>query len=154
MYLFTTIKKRLKNLKPEEFPVLFTYGDVNLYWYVSPKYYTSLSNDFEVLNNLKEFFSQNLEKKQLNKYYKIKRKSVDYGNGIQTLFSGSYDIGCAGGTMHFGIDLDNYNMVEKIDEYIAKYENKIYKTIDDYNSEVKNNILKNNVDINAQCAHK
>ena len=122
---FETIKRRLKKLAPEEFPVIFTYGDNNLYWFYSPNGYTSLSNDLEVLYNLKDFFLSNLDKKQLNKYYKIKKDLYNCGEGgnISARYSGSYDIGCAGGTMHFGYNIDHNTMISKIDEYIAKYHN-------------------------------
>lgn len=120
---FETIKRRLKKLAPEEFPVIFTYGDNNLHWFYSPKHYTSLPNDLEVLHNLRDFFVSNLDKKQLNKYYKIRKDHYDFecNGNITTSYRGSYDIGCAGGDMHFGCNIDHNAMICKIDEYIAKY---------------------------------
>lgn len=118
---FETIKRRLKKLTQEEFPVLFTYGDNNLYWFHSASKYTSLPNELEVLNNLRDFFVLNLDKKQLNKYYEIHKRHYNFDN--ITRYEGSYDIGCAGGTISFGINLDHNTMITKIDEYIAIYHN-------------------------------
>jgi hypothetical protein len=118
-----TIKRRLKKLDTQEFPVLFTYGDINLYWFHSPRKYSTMTNTLELLQNLREFFALDLDKKQLNKYYEIHKELIDYGNGIVTSYRGSYDMGFASGTMSFGIGLDHNAMIAKIDDYIAKYHN-------------------------------
>lgn len=82
-----------------------------------------MTNTLELLQNLREFFALNLDKKQLNKYYEIHKEFYDYGNGIVTSYRGSYDMGFAGGTLSFGIALDHNAMISKIDDYIAKYHN-------------------------------
>jgi len=116
-----TIKRRLKKLVPQEFPVLIHHGE--LYWFHSPRKYTTMSNTLEFLQNLREFFSLDLDKKQLDKYYEIHKEFCDFGNGIVTCYHGSYYMGALSGTMFFGIELDHNEMIAKIDEYISKYFN-------------------------------
>lgn len=111
----------------KEFPVLLT-CDERLYWFISVKNYQTLSNDLELLNNLREFFSLNLDEKRLNSIYKIyKRKSNNIGYENIIYYEGQYDVGGACGNMHFGVNLDNDVMVKKIDEYISIHGDKIYK---------------------------
>lgn len=88
-----TIKRRLKKLDSQEFPVLFTYGNINLYWFHSPRKYTTISNTLQLLQNLREFFSLDLDKKQLDKYYEIHKEFYDYGNGVVTSYRGRDDMG-------------------------------------------------------------
>jgi len=118
-----TIKRRLKKLVPQEFPVLINHGE--LYWFHSPRKCTTMSNTLEFLQNLREFFSLDLDKKQLDKYYEIHKHFYDCGNGdgIVTYYEGSYYMGAASGTMFFGTGLDHNEMIAKIDDYIAKYHN-------------------------------
>lgn len=116
-----TIKRRLKKLDPQEFPVLIHYGETSLYWFHSARKYTTMTNTLELLQNLREFFALDLDKKQLNKYYEIHKEFHDYGNGIVTSYRGSYDMGFASGTMSFGFGLNHNAMITKIDDYIAKY---------------------------------
>lgn len=115
-----TIKRRLKKIDPQEFPILIRYGG-ELYWFHSPRQYHTLIDDGMLLHNLREFFALDLDNKQLNKYYEIHREFRDHGNGIVACYNGSYDIGFAGGNMCYGFSLDKDKMIAKIDEYIAKY---------------------------------
>ena len=82
-----------------------------------------MSNTLELLQNLREFFSLDLDKKQLDKYYEIHKKFYDYGNSAVTGYHGSYYMGALSGTIMFGIGLDHNAMIAKIDDYIAKYHN-------------------------------
>jgi hypothetical protein len=69
-----TIKRRLKKLDSQEFPVLFTFGDINLYWFHLPRKYTSLTNSVEFLNNLRDYLALNLYKKQLDTHHEIHKE--------------------------------------------------------------------------------
>ena len=112
-----TIKRKLKKLAPQKVPVLFTYGNINLYWFHSPRKYITLSNELELLHNLREFCDLNLEKKQLNKYYEIHKQFYnDEKENLITSYKGSYDLCFAGGILSFGYNLNN-------GELVAKYHN-------------------------------
>lgn len=52
---------------------------------------------------------------------KFIKKILIMVNGIVICYNGSYDMGFTSGTMSFGINLDHYIMITKIDEFIAKY---------------------------------
>jgi hypothetical protein len=118
-----TIKRKVKELVPEDFPVLYKDKFNKTYWFYSAKHYTSLSSDIELLNNLKEFFILDLDYKKLNDIYIIQKSNYEENGKINTIYSGCYEIPCACGTMHFGLNINTDAMVSKIDNHIAKYYN-------------------------------